>query len=88
MNELKGFSVKMRLNILVMVSFIPFTLMIIFLLWMVYSFSQRYDSSVENITRANVYTADFKESIDYTMYIIVANSSGRMNWWIGKNLTV
>ena len=74
MNELKGFSVKMRLNILVMVSFIPFTLMIIFLLWMVYSFSQRYDSSVENITRANVYTADFKESIDYTMYIIVANS--------------
>lgn len=74
MNELKGFSVKMRLNILVMVSFIPFTLMIIFLLWMVYSFSQRYDSRVENITRANVYTADFKESIDYTMYIIVANS--------------
>lgn len=74
MKELKGFSVSKRLNILVVVSFVPFTVMIVFLLWMVYSFSERYDVSVENITRANEYTVDFREDIDYIMYIIVANS--------------
>lgn len=59
---------------LVLVSFVPFTVMIVFLLVMMYSFSERYDLSVENITKANVYSVDFKEEMDYTMYIIVVNS--------------
>ncbi|MDD3795025.1 MAG: histidine kinase [Lachnospiraceae bacterium] len=70
----KGSSVNRRLNTLVLVSFVPFTLMVVFLLAMVNRFSQRYDVSVENITKANAYNITFKENVDYTMYIIVVNS--------------
>ena len=37
-------------------------------------FSGRYDLIVENITKANAYNIDFKEDMDYVMYIIVVNS--------------
>jgi two-component system sensor histidine kinase YesM len=38
-------------------------------------FSNRYDTIVTNITRANDYNLSFKESIDYTMYRIVIGSA-------------
>jgi two-component system sensor histidine kinase YesM len=41
---------------------------------MLYRFSQRYDIIVENITQANEYNIDFKDDLDYAMYIIVVNS--------------
>ena len=37
-------------------------------------FSDRYDEVVQNITKANAYNIDFKDDLDYLMYIIVANS--------------
>ena len=74
MKQLKGLSVNKRLNILVLVSFVPFTIMVIYLLLLVNQFSQRYDVSVENITRANTFNISFKEDVDYAMYIIVVNS--------------
>lgn len=74
MKGLKGLSVNKRLNILVFVSFVPFTVMVVYLLLMVNQFSQRYDVSVENITRANNFNISFKEDVDYAMYIIVVNS--------------
>jgi two-component system sensor histidine kinase YesM len=41
---------------------------------MLYRFSQRYDIIVENITQANEYNIEFKDDLDYAMYIIVVNS--------------
>lgn len=74
MKRLKGLSVNKRLNILVLVSFVPFTIMVIYLLLLVNQFSQRYDVSVENITQANIFNISFKDDMDYAMYIIVVNS--------------
>ena len=56
------------------VCFIPFTIITVYLLSVVYQFSERYDIIVNNITRANAYSIDFKENVDYTMYVIVVNS--------------
>ena len=67
-------SIQKRLNMLLVVCLIPLTVMILYLVIMMERFSARYDEVVENITRANAYNIDFKEEMDYQMYIIVANS--------------
>lgn len=67
-------SIKKRLNILLLVCVLPLTLMISYLLVLMNRFSDRYDTIVENITKANAYNINFKEDLDYAMYIIVANS--------------
>lgn len=58
---------------LVIVCLVPLTVMIVYLLFMVNRFSGRYDAIADNITQANEYSIDFKEEMDYTMYMIVAN---------------
>lgn len=70
----KEISLKGRLNILILVCCIPLTAIVIYLMLMLYRFSQRYDIIVENITQANEYNIDFKDDLDYAMYIIVVNS--------------
>ncbi len=70
----KRSSLNKRLNMLLVVCFVPLTVMIIYLLIMLNQFSERYDNVVKNITKANVYNINFKEDMDYTMYIIVVNS--------------
>lgn len=70
----QGSSLNKRLNMLITVCCLPFAVLIIYLLVTMNQFSQRYDVIVENITKANAYNIDFKEDLDYTMYIIVANS--------------
>lgn len=67
-------SVGKRLNLLLLVTFVPLTVMTIYLIVQINTFSRRYDASVENITIANNYNLTFKESIDYTLYIIITNS--------------
>lgn len=67
-------SVKKRLNALLFYSFFPLALIIVFLLLQLNRFSQRYDQSVEHITAANAYNLNLKQTVDYTMYIIVVNS--------------
>ena len=67
-------SIQNRLNMLLVVCLIPLTIMILYLVIMMQRFSVRYDEVVENITKANAYNIDFKEEMDYQMYIIVANS--------------
>ena len=67
-------SIQNRLNMLLIVCLIPLTIMILYLVIMMQQFSARYDEIVENITKANAYNIDFKEEMDYQMYIIVANS--------------
>ena len=70
----KEASIKNRLNMLLMVCLIPLTVLILYLVFIMQRFSDRYDEVVENITKANAYNIDFKEDLDYLMYIIVANS--------------
>lgn len=67
-------SIQNRLNMLLVVCLIPLTIMLLYLVIMMQRFSVRYDEVVENITKANAYNIDFKEEMDYQMYIIVANS--------------
>lgn len=67
-------SLKNWLYRLLFVCLIPFTCMILYLLVLLNSFSEKYDMIVENITKANAYNINFKEDMDYIMYIIVVNS--------------
>ncbi|MDO4522813.1 MAG: sensor histidine kinase [Eubacteriales bacterium] len=70
----KKASLNRRLNALLLVCFVPLTIMIIYLMAILFRFSERYDKSVQNITKANAYNIEFKDDLDYTMYIIVVNS--------------
>jgi len=70
----KNTTLKKRLNMLLAVCLIPLAAVVIYLLIMMNRFSNRYDLIVENITKANAYNIDFKEDMDYVMYIIVVNS--------------
>lgn len=70
----KNSTLKKRLNMLIAVCLIPLAAIVIYLLIMMNRFSTRYDLIVENITKANAYNIDFKEDMDYVMYIIVVNS--------------
>ena len=70
----KKTSLRNRINVLVAVCFIPLLVIALYLIIMLYRFSERYDETVQNITTANEYNLELKEQIDYTMYIIVVNS--------------
>lgn len=70
----KGSTLKKRLNMLLLVCLVPLAVMTIYLLTMINRFSERYDVIVENITMANAYNINFKEDMDYIMYVIVVNS--------------
>ncbi|MCI8549636.1 MAG: sensor histidine kinase [Lachnospiraceae bacterium] len=70
----KGSTLKKRLNTLLLVCLIPLAALLLYLLIMVDRFSRRYDVVVEKITKANAYNIDFKEDMDYLMYIIVVNA--------------
>lgn len=70
----KGFSLKERLYLLLIICLLPLTVMIMYLLFMTNQMSSEYDGIVERITKANAYNINFKEDIDYVMYIIVVNS--------------
>ena len=72
--EKRKTSLNSRLNILVAVCFVPLLVIAMYLVIMLYRFSERYDETVQNITTANAYNLDLKEQVDYTMYIIVVNS--------------
>ena len=72
--EKRKISLNSRLNVLVAVCFIPLLVIAMYLIIMLYRFSERYDETVQNITTANAYNLDLKEQVDYTMYIIVVNS--------------
>ncbi len=73
MNQ-KNASLNKRINMLLVVCFVPLTIVAIYLISLLLRFSERYDTIVANITQANVYNISFKEDVDYTMYVIVANS--------------
>lgn len=80
----KGHSLKNRLYMLLLVSLLPLTMLIMYLLFVTNSASAQYDEIVEKITRANEYNINFKEDLDYSMYIIVVNAE-RANEIIDTN---
>lgn len=70
----KGFSLKKRLYMLLLICVVPLTILLAYLLVMTNKISSEYDGIVEKITKANAYNINFKEDMDYVMYIIVVNS--------------
>lgn len=72
--EKKGHSLKNRLYMLLLVCLLPLTMLITYLLVMTNNVSVQYDEIVEKITKANEYNINFKEDLDYAMYIIVVNA--------------
>lgn len=58
---------------LAIVCLVPLTVMIVYLLILLNRFSDRYNAITDNITMANEYSINFKENMDYTMYMIVVN---------------
>lgn len=70
----KSASLNRRLKLLLVVCFVPLTVVIVYLLVILNQFSWRYDSIVSYITAANTYNIQFKEDMDYSMYVIVVNS--------------
>ena len=73
-NRLDG-SLKDKLRIFLYVILVPLAILMVILFVSMIRYSQRYDTIVTNITRANDYNLSFKESIDYTMYRIVIGSA-------------
>ena len=65
---------RKRLHMLIFVCLVPLTILTIYLLSLISHFSERYDFIVKKITMANAHNIDFKEDMDYLMYIIVVNS--------------
>lgn len=72
--EKKGYSLKNRLYMLLLVCLLPLTVLIMYLLVMINNVSGQYDEIVEKITKANAYNINFKDDLDYSMYIIVVNA--------------
>lgn len=70
----KGSPLKKRLYMLAMVCLVPLGIMVVYLLITISRFSDRYDAIVSNITMANTYNINFKEDMDYLMYIIAVNA--------------
>ena len=73
MRKKKGSLLQKRLYMLSLVCLIPLIVMILYLLFLVIRFSNRYDDVADNFSVANAYSINFKEKMDYTMYIIVVN---------------
>ena len=55
----------------------PFLLLSAFLLVMLGSLGESYDSIAQNVTRANIYNIHFKEDMDSVMYQMIARSLGK-----------
>lgn len=83
----KGYSLKNRLYMLLFVSLVPLTILITYLLVLTNNVSAQYDEIVEKITKANDYNINFKDDLDYSMYIIVVNAE-RANDIIDTNKPV
>ena len=73
--KIRAHSVKRRLTLLLLVCFLPITVAMVSILYMVGNFSNRYNSIVQNIAAANQYNLTFKEELDYTMYIVIVNTN-------------
>lgn len=67
-------SIKNKLIMLMMVVAVPFMVMVIYLIYALYNYSNAYDRIVSNMTVANSYNLNFKEEMDESLYKLVVGS--------------
>lgn len=65
------YSIKHKLILLSMVVAAPFLVMVIYLIYALYNYSNAYDNIVSNMTVANNYNLNFKEEMDESLYKLV-----------------
>jgi len=64
-------SIKHKLTLLSMVVAVPFLVMVIYLIYALYIYSNAYDTIVSSMTVANNYNLNFKEEMDESLYKLV-----------------
>lgn len=87
MKMIENMNLTSKLAIMTGVLSIPFLALSVFLLVMLGSLGESYDSIVQNVTRANVYNIHFKEDMDSVMYQMVARSLGKKEVGSVVNMT-
>lgn len=65
------YSIKHKLILLSVVVAVPFLVMVIYLIYALYSYSSAYDAIVSNMAVANNYNLNFKEEMDESLYKLV-----------------
>ena len=65
------YSIKHKLTLLSMVVAVPFLVMVIYLIYALYIYSNAYDTIVSSMTVANNYNLNFKEEMDESLYKLV-----------------
>lgn len=64
-------SIHRKLKLYALAMLIPFSILIVWLIYALLTYSQDYDQIVKNITEANAYNINLKEDIDYSMYRMI-----------------
>ncbi len=77
LSMIENMNLTSKLAIMAGVLSIPFVFLSVFLLVMLGSLGESYDSIAQNVTRANVYNIHFKEDMDSVMYQMIARSLGK-----------
>ena len=70
----KTFDLKTKFRLLILLSMLPFIVLLLYLLVAMKKYSNSYDRIVSNITLANSYNLDFKNDIDESLYRMVARN--------------
>ena len=71
MIKLRNQSLSMRLTSISIAAILPMFILSSYLLWALSNATNAYSEIYNNISHANKYVIDFKERIDYTMYLAV-----------------
>lgn len=64
-------TLKMRLTILLLITAIPLTVMMLYILGMIQSYSNSYNEIMANLKTVNEYNLKFKEDMEYSMYRVM-----------------
>lgn len=73
-----------RLGRIVMVAIIPMALLLMYLLWALSDATDAYTDINKNVSYANQYVKEFKERIDYTVYLAVIGNKKFSDMDLGK----
>lgn len=64
-------SLNRRLSLISIAIFVPMTFLVIYLLYILYSSNNEFNKVTESVTYANKYAMEFKQRMDYSMYLAV-----------------
>lgn len=70
-SEKVKYSIKYKLIMLSVLTAVPLIIMVLYLIYALYSYSGAYDAIVDNMTVANNYNLNFKEEMDESLYKLV-----------------